>query len=146
LLLRPPLELVTDAMEHRGHLVAEIVALEERPSFSDFRNAGWRLALMAAVDFTSSNGDISDASGLDQLSLKRLEFTLNKSRCLSNSGLRTGMSAANLIRLDLKDEFLPLAVALLMTELRTAFAQHQYLRMPFGFIIESSLNCDGIGG
>jgi hypothetical protein len=32
------------------------------------------------------------------------------------------MSAANLIRLDLKDEFLLLAVALLMTELRTAFA------------------------
>jgi hypothetical protein len=64
LLERPPLELVAGEMEHRGDLTAVTVALEEHPTFSDYRNAGWRLALMAGIDFTTSNGDINDSRSL----------------------------------------------------------------------------------
>ena len=38
--------------------------LEERPSFFDFLHSGWKINLLVAIDFTASNGEITDRSSL----------------------------------------------------------------------------------
>jgi len=38
--------------------------IEERPSFYDFLHSGWKINLIVAVDFTASNGEVTDPSSL----------------------------------------------------------------------------------
>ena len=41
--------------------------IQERPSFFDFLHSGWKLNMILAVDFTASNGEVSDPKSLHYL-------------------------------------------------------------------------------
>jgi copine 5/8/9 len=49
-------------------LTFENFYIEERPSFFDFLHSGWKINLSVAVDFTASNGEVSDPTSLHYLS------------------------------------------------------------------------------
>ena len=42
--------------------------IHERPSFFDFLHSGWKINLIMAIDFTSSNGEVTDPKSLHYLS------------------------------------------------------------------------------
>ena len=42
-----------------GHLSADDCSIEERPTFCQFIAGGCEISVVVAIDFTSSNGDVS---------------------------------------------------------------------------------------
>mmetsp|Transcript_11859 Transcript_11859/g.8642 ORF Transcript_11859/g.8642 Transcript_11859/m.8642 type:complete len:155 (+) Transcript_11859:734-1198(+) len=50
-----------------GSLSVEGLQVVVKPSFLDYLRAGWGMSLICAIDFTASNGEISDPSSLHYL-------------------------------------------------------------------------------
>jgi len=51
-----------------GVVSFESFVIEERPSFFDFLHSGWKINLIVAVDFTASNGEVTDPKSLHFIS------------------------------------------------------------------------------
>lgn len=51
-----------------GHVIASLAHIEHRPTFTDFITGGCEISLIAAIDFTGSNGDPDLPSSLHYIS------------------------------------------------------------------------------
>mmetsp|Transcript_21058 Transcript_21058/g.35667 ORF Transcript_21058/g.35667 Transcript_21058/m.35667 type:complete len:496 (+) Transcript_21058:87-1574(+) len=56
-LIEPAKKAKKKSYVNSGHLIADRVSIEHRPTFTDFITGGCEISLITAIDFTGSNGD-----------------------------------------------------------------------------------------
>ena len=57
-------DIETSKKIHKAKFYFDDLQIEFKPSFYDFLHSGWHINLTVAVDFTGSNGDITDPTSL----------------------------------------------------------------------------------
>ncbi len=50
--------------DNRGNLFIENVKINHRPNFTEYLRSGWAINTSFAIDFTGSNGDITERDSL----------------------------------------------------------------------------------
>lgn len=69
---KKPIDLINEKKQEKhkkkyknsGTLLVNQCQLVEKPSFMDYLRSGWTISLSAAIDFTASNGEVSDPRSL----------------------------------------------------------------------------------
>lgn len=61
---RNSLTLINSRNERAGTLMLDHINIVQQPSFVDYLRSGWGISMLVAIDFTGSNGELTDPTSL----------------------------------------------------------------------------------